>query len=77
MMLNFSLRRWWQSRKSARKPARRSKPMFPRRYPDFEQLEIRWMPSAVTLGLYNDTSIGAKVTSDGRLTGRPRKGNKN
>jgi len=36
---------------------------------ELEYLEIRWMPSAVTLGLYNDTSIGAKITSDGRLQG--------
>src|SRR5947209_12460807 len=70
MMLNLSLSRWWRSRKSARRSSiRKSKPMFPKLYPTFEQLEVRWMPSAVTLGLYNDTSIGAKFTSDGRLQG--------
>src|SRR3984893_1735391 len=65
MLLNLPPLKWLRNRK----PAKKSKPMFPRRVPTFEQLEIRWMPSAVTLGLYNDTSIGAKFTSDGRLQG--------
>jgi hypothetical protein len=48
MLRNFSIRQWWRTRKAVKKS---SKPMFPRRKPEFEQLEIRWMPSAVTLGL--------------------------
>src|SRR5437899_12923646 len=64
MRWNFFAR--GRNRKSASKA---SKPMFPRRHLECETLEIRWLPSAVTLGLYNDTSIGAKITSDGRLQG--------
>src|SRR5947209_13868675 len=67
MLLNFSPWKWLRARKSARKSL--NKPLFKRFHPELERLEIRWLPSAVTLGLYNDTSIGAKFTSDGRLTG--------
>src|SRR5438132_3992855 len=66
MLLNLPPLKWLRTRKSANKPSNR---MFPRLMPEFEQLEVRFMPSAVTLGLYNDTSIGAKLTSDGRLQG--------
>src|SRR5438132_4109360 len=66
MLLNLPPLKWLRTRKPASKPSNR---MFPRLMPTFEQLEVRWMPSAVTLGLYNDTSIGAKFTSDGPLTG--------
>src|SRR5438552_9199061 len=67
MLLNFSPWKWLRARKSARKSL--NKPLFKRFHPELERLEIRWLPSAVTLGLYNDTSIGAKLTSDGRLQG--------
>jgi hypothetical protein len=42
-----------------------------RRYlPEIEWLETRWLPTtAITLALYNDTSGGQKITSDGRLSG--------
>src|SRR5207237_4228136 len=66
ILLNLPPLRWLRNRQRAKKSSRQ---MFPRRTPTFEQLEICWMPSAVTLGLYNDTSIRAKLTSDGRLTG--------
>ena len=66
--MKWSLLPWKriQSSKSAKKTG---KPKPRRLIPTFEQLEVRFMPSAVTLGLYNDTSIGAKFTSDGRLGG--------
>src|SRR5438445_1913647 len=66
MRLSFFGLGWRRARKAAE---RTRKPLFSRLRPTFEQLEVRWMPSAVTLGLYNDTSIGAKYTSDGRLQG--------
>jgi YD repeat-containing protein len=40
-----------------------------------EYLEIRWLPSSIGLGLYNDTSHGALITSDGRLSGSLSDGN--
>src|SRR5437870_5019296 len=64
--MKFLSLKWLRGKKST---PNSKKPMFPCRRPDFEQLEVRFMPSAVTLGLYNDTSIGAKITSDGRLQG--------
>ena len=67
-MFVFSPWKWLKSRKQTRTSGKR-KTMFKRFYPEIERLEIRWLPSAVTLGLYNDTSIGAKLTSDGRLGG--------
>src|SRR5438445_13704104 len=67
-MFDFSPWKWLKSRKQTKTSSKR-KTMFKRFYPEIERLEIRWLPSAVTLGLYNDTSIGAKFTSDGRLGG--------
>src|SRR5438445_3571823 len=67
-MFDFSPWKWLKSRKQTKTSSKR-KTMFKRFYPEIERLEIRWLPSAVTLGLYNDTSIGAKFTSDGRPTG--------
>src|SRR5438309_548723 len=67
-MFVFSPWKWLKSRKQTKTSGKR-KTMFKRFYPEIERLEIRWLPSAVTLGLYNDTSIGAKITSDGRLQG--------
>src|SRR5438876_9031980 len=37
--------------------------------PEFERLEVRWLPSSITLALVNDTSSGLKITSDAHLTG--------
>lgn len=37
--------------------------------PEIEALEKRWLLSSITLGLFNDTSSGLRVTSDGRLSG--------
>jgi len=67
-MFTFSPWKWLKSRKQTKTSSKR-KTMFKRFYPEIERLEIRWLPSAVTLGLYNDTSIGAKFTNDGRLDG--------
>ncbi|TMQ30316.1 MAG: hypothetical protein E6K70_24350, partial [Planctomycetota bacterium] len=67
-MFDFSPWKWLKSRKQTKTSSKR-KTMFKRFYPEIERLEIRWLPSAVTLGLYNDTSIGAKFTNDGRLDG--------
>src|SRR5438552_13461091 len=67
-MFVFSPWKWLKSRKQTKTSGKR-KTMFKRFYPEIERLEIRWLPSAVTLGLYNDTTIGAKLTSDGRLGG--------
>src|SRR5438309_4019062 len=67
-MFVFSPWKWLKSRKQTKTSGKR-KTMFKRFYPEIERLEIRWLPSAVTLGLYDDTSIGAKYTSDGRLDG--------
>src|SRR5437899_4455474 len=67
-MFDFSPWKWLKSRKQSKTSSKR-KTMFKRFYPEIERLEIRWLPSAVTLGLYDDTSIGAKFTSTGRLGG--------
>src|SRR5438445_980101 len=67
-MFDFSPWKWLKSRKRTKTSSKR-KTMFKRFYPEIERLEIRGLPSAVTLVVYNDTSTGAKLTSDGRLDG--------
>src|SRR5260221_2459200 len=67
-MLPMTWNLWKKS--GGKKAERTSKRLKKKTYqPNFEQLETRWLPSGITLGLYDDTSIGAKITSDGKLWG--------
>src|SRR5438552_14409624 len=51
----------------ATKPPKTAKPR--RTVLEIERLEVRWLPSSITLALTNDTSGWQHLTSDGRLSG--------